>query len=119
MQINKFQNTNSPSFNAMLRIKRPVNVTRLADGKQIVWRAEEALINPEKIESILPKTEEEIIINRINNYRETTRKIFIYTKNLCYEILAKVKENTLENLYAACEKARSLGADAKAVEFID
>ena len=35
------------------------------------------------------------------------------------KFLTKIKENTLEKLDAACAKAKSLGTDAKAVEFID
>ena len=104
MQINKIQSTNSPSFNAMLRIKSPANVINTIRGNSIVLNANEVLINPEAIEAIIPKS---------------TGQILITTKNFYYEILTKIKENTLEKLDAACAKAKSLGTDAKAVEFID
>lgn len=104
MQISKIQNSNSPSFNAMLRIKCPTNVTNAINGRPSTLLANEVLINPEAIEAILPKA---------------TGQILITTRNFCYEILAKIKEDTLEKLDIACAKAKSLGADAKAVEFID
>lgn len=104
MLINKNQSTKSPSFNAMLRIKSPTNVMNTIRGNAISFNADEILINPEAIEAIIPKS---------------TGQILITTKNFYYEILTKIKENTLEKLDAACAKAKSLGADAKAVEFID
>ena len=104
MQINKIQNTNSPSFNAMLRIKCPTTVTKATKGLSSTVLANEVLINPEAIEAILPKAAGQILIT---------------TRNFCYEILTEIKENTLEKLDIACAKAKSLGADAKAVEFID
>ena len=105
MQINSIQNTNSPSFNAMLKIKHPTRVTDIINRNLVLSKANEILINPESIEAILPHAD--------------NKALSITTKTLCYEVFTDIKSDTLEKLDAACAKAKTLDVYSNAVDFIN